>query len=48
MMLDGTVAQAARLKTVRFDICGPVLRHARALEAAGRRVLNLNIQDAEG
>ena len=42
-MLDGTISQAARLRSVRYDIRGPVLRHARALEAAGHRVIKLNI-----
>ncbi len=37
------VTQADRLRSVRYDIRGPVLRHARALEAAGHRVVKLNI-----
>src|ERR1700712_3951499 len=37
------VSQAARLKSVRYDIRGPLLQHARTLEAAGHRVIKLNI-----
>ncbi len=42
-MGDGVVTQADRLRSVRYDLRGPVLRHARALEAAGHRVVKLNI-----
>jgi alanine-synthesizing transaminase len=35
--------QARRLKDVRYDIRGPVLRRAQQLEAAGHHVLKLNI-----
>jgi alanine-synthesizing transaminase len=42
-MGDGIVTQADRLRSVRYDIRGPVLRRARALEAAGHHVLKLNI-----
>ncbi|MEV4343083.1 pyridoxal phosphate-dependent aminotransferase [Actinoplanes sp. NPDC049596] len=35
--------QAQRLKSVRYDIRGPVLRRAQELEAAGHRILKLNI-----
>ena len=37
------VAQANRLKDVRYDIRGPVLRRAQELEAAGHRILKLNL-----
>src|SRR3954464_9061143 len=37
------VAQADRLKNVRYDIRGPVLRRAQELEAAGHRILKLNL-----
>ncbi|GAA2591690.1 pyridoxal phosphate-dependent aminotransferase [Winogradskya consettensis] len=37
------VAQASRLKNVRYDIRGPVLRRAQELEAAGHRILKLNL-----
>ena len=37
------VSQAGRLRNVRYDIRGPVLRHARALEAQGHRILKLNL-----
>src|SRR5919206_3345093 len=37
------VAQASRLKDVRYDIRGPVLRRAQELEAAGHRILKLNL-----
>src|SRR3569833_1995311 len=37
------VAQASRLKNVRYDIRGPVLRRAPELEAAGPRILKLNL-----
>lgn len=37
------VTQASRLKSVRYDIRGPVLRRARQLEAEGHRVLKLNL-----
>jgi alanine-synthesizing transaminase len=35
--------QASRLKDVRYDIRGPVLRRAQELEAAGHRILKLNL-----
>jgi alanine-synthesizing transaminase len=35
--------QASRLKNVRYDIRGPVLRRAQELEAAGHRILKLNL-----
>jgi alanine-synthesizing transaminase len=37
------VAQASRLKNVRYDIRGPVLRRAQELEAAGHQILKLNL-----
>ncbi|WP_067498787.1 pyridoxal phosphate-dependent aminotransferase [Actinoplanes sp. TFC3] len=37
------VAQADRLKNVRYDIRGPVLRRAQELESAGHRILKLNL-----
>ncbi|GAB1646252.1 pyridoxal phosphate-dependent aminotransferase [Krasilnikovia sp. MM14-A1259] len=37
------VAQANRLRDVRYDIRGPVLRRAQELEAAGHRILKLNL-----
>ncbi|RZU53172.1 alanine-synthesizing transaminase [Krasilnikovia cinnamomea] len=37
------VAQADRLRDVRYDIRGPVLRRAQELEAAGHRILKLNL-----
>jgi len=37
------VAQAGRLSNVRYDIRGPVLRHARQLEAAGHEIIKLNL-----
>jgi len=37
------VAQASRLKNVRYDIRGPVLRRAQELESAGHRILKLNL-----
>jgi alanine-synthesizing transaminase len=37
------VSQASRLRNVRYDIRGPVLRRARQLEAEGHRILKLNI-----
>jgi alanine-synthesizing transaminase len=37
------VAQANRLKDVRYDIRGPVLRRAQELEGAGHRILKLNL-----
>jgi len=37
------VTQASRLKSVRYDIRGPVLRRARQLEAEGHQVLKLNL-----
>ena len=38
-----TVPQAARLRNVRYDIRGPVLRRARQIEAEGHQVLKLNL-----
>ncbi|WIM94977.1 pyridoxal phosphate-dependent aminotransferase [Actinoplanes oblitus] len=35
--------QAQRLKSVKYDIRGPVLRRAQELEAAGHRILKLNL-----
>ena len=37
------VSQASRLKNVRYDIRGPVLRRAQELESAGHRILKLNL-----
>ncbi|WP_199515525.1 pyridoxal phosphate-dependent aminotransferase [Nucisporomicrobium flavum] len=37
------VAQASRLRNVRYDIRGPVLRRAQELESAGHRILKLNL-----
>jgi alanine-synthesizing transaminase len=37
------VAQANRLRDVRYDIRGPVLRRARQLEADGHEILKLNL-----
>jgi alanine-synthesizing transaminase len=37
------VEQASRLRNVRYDIRGPVLRRAQELEAAGNRILKLNL-----
>jgi alanine-synthesizing transaminase len=37
------VHQASRLRDVRYDIRGPVLRRARQLEAQGHQVLKLNL-----
>ncbi len=37
------VNQASRLADVRYDIRGPVLRRARALEADGHEIIKLNI-----
>jgi alanine-synthesizing transaminase len=37
------VPQASRLKDVRYDIRGPVLRRARQLEADGHQILKLNL-----
>jgi alanine-synthesizing transaminase len=37
------VPQANRLRDVRYDIRGPVLRRARQLEAEGHRILKLNL-----
>ena len=37
------VAQASRLRNVRYDIRGPVLRRAQELENAGHRILKLNL-----
>jgi alanine-synthesizing transaminase len=37
------VAQANRLKNVRYDIRGPVLRRAQELENAGHQILKLNL-----
>jgi alanine-synthesizing transaminase len=41
------VAQASRLKNVRYDIRGPVLRRAQELENAGHRILKLNLGNPE-
>jgi alanine-synthesizing transaminase len=38
-----SVPQASRLRNVRYDIRGPVLRRARQLEAEGHRILKLNL-----
>jgi alanine-synthesizing transaminase len=37
------VSQASRLRDVRYDIRGPVLRRARQLEADGHQILKLNL-----
>jgi alanine-synthesizing transaminase len=37
------VAQASRLRNVRYDIRGPVLRRAQELENAGHQILKLNL-----
>ena len=37
------LSQASRLGNVRYDIRGPVLRRARALEAQGHKILTLNL-----
>ena len=37
------VSQASRLADVRYDIRGPVLRRARALEAEGHEIIKLNL-----
>jgi alanine-synthesizing transaminase len=37
------VPQASRLRDVRYDIRGPVLRRARQLEAGGHQILKLNL-----
>src|ERR1700691_662570 len=37
------VSQASRLRDVRYDIRGPVLRRARQLEAEGHEILQLNL-----
>jgi alanine-synthesizing transaminase len=37
------VSQASRLRDVRYDIRGPVLRRARQLEAEGHEILKLNL-----
>jgi len=37
------VTQASRLKNVRYDIRGPVLRRAQELENAGHQILKLNL-----
>ncbi len=37
------VPQASRLRDVRYDIRGPVLRRARQLEADGHQILKLNL-----
>src|SRR5258707_15470059 len=37
------VSQARRLRDVRYDIRGPVLRRARQLEAEGHEILKLNL-----
>src|ERR1700744_4780577 len=36
-------SQASRLRNVRYDIRGPVLRRARQLEAEGHQILKLNL-----
>lgn len=41
------VAQASRLKDVRYDIRGPVLRRAQELESAGHHILKLNLGNPE-
>jgi alanine-synthesizing transaminase len=41
------VTQASRLKNVRYDIRGAVLRRAQELEAAGNRILKLNLGNPE-
>jgi len=38
-----SVQQASRLRNVRYDIRGPVLRRARQLEAEGHQILKLNL-----
>jgi alanine-synthesizing transaminase len=38
-----SIPQASRLRNVRYDIRGPVLRRARQLEAEGHRILKLNL-----
>jgi alanine-synthesizing transaminase len=38
-----TIPQAARLRNVRYDIRGPVLRRARQLEAEGHQIIKLNL-----
>jgi len=37
------IMQASRLRNVRYDIRGPVLRRARQLEAEGHQILKLNL-----
>src|SRR5258708_32932775 len=37
------VSQASRLRDVRYDIRGPLLRRARPLEAEGHQILKLNL-----
>jgi alanine-synthesizing transaminase len=41
------VTQASRLRNVRYDIRGPVLRRAQELEGAGHRILKLNLGNPE-
>ena len=42
-MQDAGIAVSSRLEQVRYDIRGPLSRRAHELEAAGHRVLRLNI-----
>src|SRR3954465_3373141 len=42
LRLDRMVTQASRLRNVRYDIRGPVLRRAQELEGARHRILTLN------
>lgn len=37
------ITQSAALRTVRYDVRGPILREAERLEATGREVIRLNI-----
>ncbi|PWJ53655.1 alanine-synthesizing transaminase [Quadrisphaera granulorum] len=41
--MTSALRQADRLRTVRYDIRGPLLRRAREIEAAGHEVVKLNI-----
>lgn len=41
--MSSAVRQADRLRTVRYDIRGPLLRRAREIEASGQEVVKLNI-----
>ncbi len=41
--VSSAVRQADRLRTVRYDIRGPLLRRAREIEASGQEVVKLNI-----